>query len=172
MSKRKLVSTTLIGVLSSLLSFLGIVSCCGFPLLAAFLAWFGIGASQLDFFSRYQYVFSCIAILALAYGFYTIYFKTKKKKQACCSEVAESCCTPSKKKSWIAQTMLWIGLIAVISSFFMSSSSSNSSCCTIQSDSIEQTQEKTCSCSKQKKPNKLRQEDSNDKKSTKSCCIK
>lgn len=135
MNKKNLVTTSAVGLLSSALAFLGIISCCGFPLIAAFLAWFGIGASQLSFLSKYQYLFTGIAIIALLYGFYTIYFKKEKESNSagCCSvEVKENtgetnCCTPSKKSSLFAKVMLWIGVVAVATTFFMDNENVNTS---------------------------------------------
>lgn len=125
MSKKNVVTTSVVGLLSSVLAFLGIIGCCGFPLIAASLAWFGIGASQLGFLSKYQSIFTGIAILALMYGFYKVYFKKVNSSSDCCvpeeneESSQSSCCEPSKKTNWLAKTMLWIGVVAVAGTFFM-----------------------------------------------------
>ena len=41
-------------VISPLLALLGVISCCGLPILAGILATLGIGASQLSFFAEYK----------------------------------------------------------------------------------------------------------------------
>ncbi len=156
MNKKKLVTTSLVGLLSSVLAFLGIIGCCGFPLLAAFLAWFGIGASQLSFFSEYQHLFTGIAIVALIYGFYTVYFKQTSSENTndCCTAEGQidgdelSCCTPSKGSGKVAKIMLWIGVVAVLSTFFMDRGNSQASvaeqgCCPV--DVVEPVVEKPVS---------------------------
>ena len=65
MSNKKTVWSTVAGILSSVLAFLGIVSCCGMPILAGILAAFGIGASQLSFFAEYRGWFIGFAIVSL-----------------------------------------------------------------------------------------------------------
>lgn len=140
MSNKKFITTSFVGLLSSVLAFLGIISCCGLPLIAAFLAWFGIGASQLSFLSEYQYLFTGIATTALLYGFYTIYFKKEKESNsaACCSAEEKettgetNCCTPSKNSSLLEKVMLWIGVVAVATTFFMDNdktSNTQQGCC-------------------------------------------
>ena len=44
MSKKSVIGTTSVGVFSSILAFLGVVSCCGMPIVAGVLVWLGIGA--------------------------------------------------------------------------------------------------------------------------------
>jgi len=125
MKKKNNVTGSIIGLLSSILAFLGMISCCGFPLIAAFLAWFGIGASQLNFLSEYQSLFSIIAIIALLYGFYTIYFKNAKTNNSsdCCDttpadeSAAPSCGSRSKTSNGLAKGMLWVAAVAVVASF-------------------------------------------------------
>lgn len=117
MSKKSVIGTTSVGVLSSLLAFLGVVSCCGLPVIAGILAWLGIGASQLSFFAEYRPIFIGIAIVSLLFGFWQVYFK---KKSSCCSTT--SCCgtpaeaedKPQAKSSIVQQIFLWIGAIVVI----------------------------------------------------------
>lgn len=137
MNKKNEISSSLVSLLSSVLAFLGIVSCCGFPLLAAGLAWLGIGASQLNFLSQYQWLFISISIVALIYGFYTVYFKKPKSTNCCDTKVEEqtvtnSCCTKTPRTNLFAKTMLWIGLTVILSTFFMNRSTEKSSeenCC-------------------------------------------
>lgn len=54
------------------------LTCCGLPILAGVLAWLGIGASQLEFFARYQIWFIAIAVIALLFGFYQLYFRERQ----------------------------------------------------------------------------------------------
>lgn len=120
MSKKSVIGTTSVGIVSSILAFLGIVSCCGLPILAGALAWLGIGASQLSFFAEYRPVFIGVAIAALLFGFWLVYFR---KKGSCCPQ--NSCCSESpakeeKPKSQLFQkTFLWIGAAVVIAMLVM-----------------------------------------------------
>lgn len=117
MSKKSVIGTTSVGILSSLLAFLGVVSCCGLPIIAGALAWLGIGASQLSFFAEYRPIFIGVAIVALLFGFWQVYFN---KKSSCCSTT--SCCGTSDKqeqnakpKSKLFQKIfLWIGAIVIL----------------------------------------------------------
>ncbi len=115
MSKKRIIGTTSVGILSSILAFLGVVSCCGLPIIAGALAWLGIGASQLSFFAEYRPIFIGIAIVALLFGFWQVYFK---KKSSCCSTT--SCCgTPSEeekpsKSNLFQKIFLWIGAIVIV----------------------------------------------------------
>jgi len=121
MSKKSVIGTTSVGVFSSVLAFLGVVSCCGMPIVAGVLAWLGIGASQLSFFAEYRPLFIGIAIVALLFGFWQVYFK---KTSSCCAS-GSGCCETSEKgakpKSQLVQKVfLWIGAIVVIAMLFMS----------------------------------------------------
>jgi len=145
MKKKNLVTSSIIGLLSSALAFLGVVSVCGFPLLAAFLAWFGIGASHLEALSEYQSLFTGVAVLALCYGFYTVYFKQRQgcASAGCQDEGAspESSCSPSSGRSrGLAKLMLWVAAIAILATFFVgqeadpSSESCRPTCGALSSD--------------------------------------
>ena len=59
MSDKKTIWSVIAGILSSVFAFLGIVSCCGMPILAGVLAALGIGASQLKFFCGIQGIVYC-----------------------------------------------------------------------------------------------------------------
>ena len=115
MSKKSVIGTTSVGILSSVLAFLGVVSCCGLPIIAGALAWLGIGASQLSFFAEYRPIFIGIAIVALLFGFWQVYFR---KPSSCCS--TSSCCGTTEKKdekpkSKIFQKIfLWIGALVIV----------------------------------------------------------
>jgi len=124
MSKKKMITGPVVGLLSSVLAFLGMISVCGFPMLAAFLAWFGIGASQLNFLSEYQTFFTVMALIALLYGFYTIYIKQGKgtRSNTCDSNANEqksTGCEMNAKSKWFAKTLLWLAAFAVVGSFYM-----------------------------------------------------
>jgi hypothetical protein len=131
MRKKNMVGGSIVGLISSALAFFGMISACGFPIIAAFLAWFGIGASQLSFLSEYQSLFIVIAILALLYGFFTIYFKKAKVDDSsmCCS--TENQCVDSSSGSifqskWLSKTMLWIATFAIMGTYFVDNKASNS----------------------------------------------
>lgn len=87
------------GALSSLLALLGVVSCCGMPILAAILAALGIGATQLSFFAQYRGWFIGFAIASLLFGFWRAYFR---KRPACCT---------SSKTTFVQKAFLWMGTI-------------------------------------------------------------
>lgn len=132
MSRKTSVISSLLGVLTSFLAVLGMISCCAFPLLAASLAWFGVGASQLSFFAEYQNLFRITAIVALCFGFYIVYFKKSKNpisnSTGCCTPTAgedsKNCCDSSSSRSnGFAKIMLWIGVLAIAASFFMKNTS-------------------------------------------------
>ncbi|WP_430817431.1 MerC domain-containing protein [Carboxylicivirga sp. RSCT41] len=152
MSRKILVSTSIIGFITSALSFLGIISCCGFPVIAAFLAWFGIGVSQLAFFSQYQSWFTGIAVIALMYGFYTTYRKPQpsKNKASCCTpdtSEEQSCCSIDKGSNRIAKVMLWLGLIAVSATFLMNDKNTTKqgkNCCASSTETTGMQQSDTC----------------------------
>lgn len=124
MKKKNIIASSLIGLLSSAFALLGMVGVCGFPLLAAFLAWFGIGASQLSVLSKYQSLFTAAAIVALLYGFYALYFKHKtgNKSSACglSSGGNETACgSASAQSGRFAKIMLWMATLALTATFFM-----------------------------------------------------
>lgn len=114
MSKKSVIGTTSVGILSSVLAFLGVVSCCGLPIIAGALAWLGIGASQLSFFAEYRPIFIGLAIVALLFGFWQVYFR---KPSSCCS--TSSCCGTTEKKdekpksNRFQKIFLWIGAIVI-----------------------------------------------------------
>lgn len=121
----------LAGILSSVLAFLGVVSCCGMPVLAAVLATLGVGASQLNFFNEYRVWFLLFALVMLAYGFYQAYFK--KESNCCCqSDCSDETEQQPKKRKWY-NIFLWIGLIITILALFMGNQEENVSesdgCC-------------------------------------------
>ena len=120
MSKKTVIGTTSVGLFSSVLAFLGVVSCCGMPIAAGILAWLGIGASQLSFFAEYRPLFIGIAIVALLFGFWQVYFK---KRSSCCASGSGCCETAEKeekpKSQLVQKVFLWIGAIVVIAMLFM-----------------------------------------------------
>lgn len=54
MGKSGTIWSMIASVISPLLALLGVISCCGLPILAGILATLGIGASQLSFFAEYK----------------------------------------------------------------------------------------------------------------------
>lgn len=141
MNKLKTIGSTVVGVFSSVLAFLGLVTCCGLPILAGILASIGIGASQLSFFAEYRIYFIALAIVSLLFGYYQVYFK---KQKACCDSTGnelgkelgkevDSCCTDqieekqSKPKSRKFQKIfLWIGTTIVAATLIAGNNVDNS----------------------------------------------
>lgn len=168
MSDKKTIWSVIAGILSSVFAFLGIVSCCGMPILAGVLATLGIGASQLSFFAEYKGLFIAFAIVSLIYGFYQAYFK---KGKSCCasSDTKEK----AKKNSVLPKVFLWIGTIITLLVLFMEtpenagpetskccpsqvsnpcgsgSNTENSACCPSSSES-QQPSEGCCSTQQEK----------------------
>lgn len=119
MRRKSNVISLIVGFFSSIFAFLGIVTCCGLPILAGVLAWLGIGASQLEFFARYQIWFIAIAVIALLFGFYQLYFRSKKNqnKKECCSSTNENEKGSKKNKHVFQKILLWSAtLILILSS--------------------------------------------------------
>lgn len=115
MSKSNTIWATIAGVLSSIFAFLGLVGCCGLPILAGILAWLGIGASQLSFFAAYRWWFIGFAIVALLFGFWQVYFK---RNSSCCEPTENKCCAGDAKKTksqLFRKIFLWLGAIIVVS---------------------------------------------------------
>lgn len=132
MSRTKTIWMTVAGVFSSILAFLGIVSCCGMPIIAGILATSGIGASQLRFFAEYRGWFISLAILLLLVGFRQVYFK----KPGGCSC---GCAMGDEKKPVKSQTVqkivLWIGaalIVAILVAGNRQETKNDGSCCPVQ----------------------------------------
>lgn len=132
MDRRKTIWSGITGAIASVLAFLGVVSCCGMPILAGGLAALGIGASQLSFFAEYKGWFIAFAIIALIYGFYQAYFRSAKN---CCASSSESD-TKEKKRSILPKVFLWIGTFITLAALFTAtpenSDASASGCCPSQ----------------------------------------
>ena len=88
MGKSGTIWSMIASVISPLLALLGVISCCGLPILAGILATLGIGASQLSFFAEYKGWFIGFAIISLLFGFYQVYFK--KETCGCGTNVSET----------------------------------------------------------------------------------
>ncbi|OQA86291.1 MAG: hypothetical protein BWY27_01160 [Bacteroidetes bacterium ADurb.Bin234] len=139
----------IIGFFSSILAFLGIVTCCGLPIIAGILAWLGIGASQLSFFAEYRIWFIIIAIVALLFGFYQVYFNSKKvpccetqDKNICCSDSTKS---KSKKKSRLFEKIiLWSGTVFIVIMFIVSNHEKKSTTMPQNSEEIQRDSVSTC----------------------------
>lgn len=131
MSNKKTVRSTVAGILSSVLAFLGIVSCCGMPILAGILAAFGIGASQLSFFAEYRGWFIGFAIVSLLFGFYQSYFRSC----ACCGSDSEEAKRKKARSIAIQRAFLWIGAMIVAALLFVGrrGETTSSGCCSTQS---------------------------------------
>ena len=130
MNQRKTIWATVAGIFSSILAFLGVVSCCGMPILAGILATLGIGASQLRFFAEYRGWFISFAILSLLVGFRQAYFK---KPGGC------GCATDNEKKLAKSQVVLkiflWIGAALIVALLFAGNRpepNNDGNCCPVQ----------------------------------------
>ncbi|MCM1170331.1 MAG: hypothetical protein NC324_10400 [Bacteroides sp.] len=131
MSNKKTVWSTVAGILSSVLAFLGIVSCCGMPVLAGILAAFGIGASQLSFFAEYRGWFIGFAIVSLLFGFYQSYFRSC----TCCGNDSEEAKRKKARSVAVQRVFLWIGAMIVAALLFVGRGGETTStgCCPAQS---------------------------------------
>ncbi|MGL6195671.1 MAG: hypothetical protein ACRC2T_12715 [Thermoguttaceae bacterium] len=133
-NKSNTLLATIAGIGSAGLVFLGMVTCCGMPLLAGILATVGVGASQLSFFAKYQGVFMGIAIMSLMFGFYQAYFARKSSccggtptnpQNCCAAETDESAVTPkSSRFQQFQKVFLWIGAAIVGAALVFSGSKS------------------------------------------------
>ena len=135
MSNKKTIWSTVVGILSSVLAFLGIVSCCGMPLLAGILAAVGIGASQLAFFAEYRGWFIGLAIVSLLFGFYQSYFRTC----SCCGNDSEETKRKKARSVAIRRIFLWVGAIVVAVLLFAGNgqqAKTSTNCCPSGQESI------------------------------------
>lgn len=139
MNNKKTIWSTVVSILSSVLAFLGIVSCCGMPLLAGVLAALGIGASQLAFFAEYRGWFIGLAIVSLLFGFYQSYFRTCN----CCGNDSEEAKRKKARSIAIQRVFLWAGAIVVTALLFAGNgkqTNTSTSCCPVgQEETIMQT---------------------------------
>lgn len=172
MSKSKTIWSTIAGVLSSFLALLGVIGCCGLPILAGILAALGIGASQLSFFAEYRWWFIGFAILSLLFGFYQVYFK---KKGSCCGTDKENnCCAGESGKTGKSKTQLfqkiflWAGAAIIATMLIIgfneskTANSPNGGCC--PTEGVIQIQDNS-GCCPSAQPTKTEKEET-----TPSCC--
>ncbi|WP_352423384.1 hypothetical protein [Proteiniphilum sp.] len=147
MSKLRTIGSAIVGISSSILAFLGMITCCGLPIIAGILASIGIGASQLTFFAQYKNIFIGAAILSLLFGFYQLYFK---KEKSCCSST-DTCCNSneetennkSRKSNRIQKIILWLAAAIVISILVWGDKLSNTDN-SLNNVSIETTKKTSC----------------------------
>lgn len=134
MNNKKTIWSGITSAFASILAILGMISCCGVPILAGILATIGIGASQLSFFAKYRGYFLLFAIIALIYGFYQAYFK--KKSACCCNTEGNEGSNCKKAKTIWPQICLWIGTAATLLALFMGNTDNatpqSSKCCPTQ----------------------------------------
>lgn len=147
MSNTKTIWSVIAGILSSVFAFLGIVSCCGMPILAGVLAALGIGASQLSFFVEYRGWFIAFAILSLLFGFYQVYFK--KPCNCCCEEnVSDKSLKKQARARVFQKIFLWAGaviiLVLLIGGNRAKQPTIESSCCPVQQEAILPAAEGSC----------------------------
>lgn len=143
MRRKSNVVSPIVGFFSSIFAFLGIVTCCGLPILAGALAWLGIGVSQLEFFARYQVLFIAIAVIALLFGFYKLYFRAKKNqsKKECCSPKNEL-----KNKNVFQKILLWSATLLLILMLIFNKSQQELKTSSQNKQEIQQDSIKTPSC--------------------------
>ncbi len=143
MSKKSVLGATSVGIASSLLAFLGFVSCCGMPILAGILSSIGVGATQLSFFAEYQPYFLLLSIISLGFGFWALYFRRNNS----------SCCIPKDD----------------VNSYCSPNSTKKDSCCTSNAVIEKLSSQGTC-CSSKDEESKLIQSTSEAEKSGSECC--
>lgn len=143
MRRKSNVVSLLTGFISSIFAFLGIITCCGLPIIAGALAWLGIGASQLEFFAKYQIWFIAIAVIALLFGFYQLYFNAKKNQNEneCCSNKNEL-----KNKKVFQKILLWSATVILILMFVFNKSQKEIKTSVQKNQEIQQDSIKTPSC--------------------------
>lgn len=115
MSNKKTIWSGIVGIFSSILAFLGVVTCCGMPIVAGVLVTFGIGASQLEFFAAYRWWFIAIAVVALIIGFYQSYIR---KCDCSCGNGNTEDARKRKRAVTVQRIFLWIGVAAVAFAIF------------------------------------------------------
>lgn len=143
MRRKSNVVSLLTGFISSIFAFLGIITCCGLPIIAGALAWLGIGASQLEFFAKNQIWFIAIAVIALLFGFYQLYFNAKKNQNEneCCSNKNEL-----KNKKVFQKILLWSATVILILMFVFNKSQKEIKTSVQKNQEIQQDSIKTPSC--------------------------
>ncbi len=141
MKENKSIWTSIVGVITSIFAFLGIVSCCAMPIVAGILSLMGIGASQLSFFEEYKWWFIAISIVCLVWGFIQLYGKKKSGSCSCCSNNKNKDKDSKSSGQTIAKIFLWIGttLTAFVIIYNLSSDKTTSSCCPGQVEQSVQT---------------------------------
>ena len=112
MGKSGTIWSMIASVISPLLALLGVISCCGLPILAGILATLGIGASQLSFFAEYKGWFIGFAIISLLFGFYQVYFK--KETCGCGTNVSETNLKRRSKSKSFQKFFLWLGVAILV----------------------------------------------------------
>lgn len=147
MGKSGTIWSMIASVISPLLALLGVISCCGLPILAGILATLGIGASQLSFFAEYKGWFIGFAIISLLFGFYQVYFK--KETCGCGTNVSETNLKRrSKSKSF--QKFLWLGVAILVFVLFIGNknqtvqSNESGGCCPANTQSVQPEEKKCC----------------------------
>lgn len=143
MRRKSNVVSLLTGFISSIFAFLGIITCCGLPILAGALAWLGIGATQLEFFAKNQTWFIAIAVIALLFGFYQLYFRAKinQNKNECCSNENEL-----KNKKVFQKILLWSATVILILMFVFNNSKKEFKTSVQKNQKIQQDTITTPSC--------------------------
>lgn len=117
MGKSGTIWSMIASVISPLLALLGVISCCGLPILAGILATLGIGASQLSFFAEYKGWFIGFAIISLLFGFYQVYFK--KETCGCGTNVSETNLKRRSKSKSFQKFFLWLGVAILVFVLFI-----------------------------------------------------
>lgn len=150
MSKSGRIWSMIASIISPLLALLGVISCCGLPILAGILATLGIGASQLSFFAEYKGWFIGFAIISLLFGFYQAYFKKETCGCRCETNVSETKLKGRSKSKSFQKFFLWLGVAILVFVLFVGNknqtvqSNESSGCCPVNTQSAQPEEKKCC----------------------------
>ena len=148
MGKSGTIWSMIASVISPLLALLGVISCCGLPILAGILATLGIGASQLSFFAEYKGWFIGFAIISLLFGLYQVYFK--KETYGCGTNVSETNLKRRSKSKSFQKFFLWLGVAILVFVLFIGNknqtvqSNESGGCCPANTQSVQPEEKKCC----------------------------
>ena len=123
MGKSGTIWSMIASVISPLLALLGVISCCGLPILAGILATLGIGASQLSFLQSIK-----VGLLALPSSPYSLAFiKFISKRNLW---MWNECFRNKSEKTFqikvFQKFFLWLGVAILVFVLFIGNKKSNS----------------------------------------------
>ncbi|UVR20004.1 hypothetical protein NXX17_10175 [Bacteroides fragilis] len=157
MSKSGTIWAMIASVLSPILALLGVISCCGLPILVGILATLGIGASQLSFFAEYKGWFIGFAIISLLFGFYQAYFKKETCGCGCETGVSETNLKKQSKSKSFQKLFLWLGVAIIVFVLFIGNknktgqNNENNGCCPVETQSTLAEENECCETQSQPK---------------------